>query len=496
MTVTIIRAMSMSMSMPVVVTMIVAAMTMEFIARLVLRWAAAHAEPHTERVVRGEERGEDRDPTEENESIVPAAERLRDDRILREEACREREACEAEAADQERPTDDAEALHVAEARHLAEVELSRHAVHDRAAAQEEECLEERVREDVIDRAEGRANAEAEEHVSELRDGGVRHHAFDVVLRHADRGGEERRDAADRRNERECTWIELEERVRTRDEVDARGDHGRRVDERRDRRRAFHRVRQPDIERELRALTKRAEHQAVRNRGFRPLASVVERIRRRSDRLEERVVFNRAVIHPDQEDAKREAEVADAVDDERLLRRRDGTWLRVVVANEEIARETDAFPTEVEEDEVAAHDERTHREEEDADCAEETRVALADVRLHVLGRVDRDERAEASDEEHPEERERIDVEGEWREERRPLGAFGRAATPRERDPIKEMDRAWCVGWAAHEEHQRQRERSEERERRDDARQLALHAARSAKTAEDGRDRGQQKDQSGP
>ena len=49
-------------------------------------------------------------------------------------------------------------------------------------------------------------------------------------------------------------------VRARDHVDAGRDHRRGVDEGGDGRRAFHRVRQPDVQRELRALAGRAEQE--------------------------------------------------------------------------------------------------------------------------------------------------------------------------------------------------------------------------------------------
>ena len=53
---------------------------------------------------------------------------------------------------------------------------------------------------------------------------------------------------------------LEERVHARDQVDARGDHRRGVDQGGDRRRALHRVREPGVERDLRGLRERADEQ--------------------------------------------------------------------------------------------------------------------------------------------------------------------------------------------------------------------------------------------
>ena len=48
---------------------------------------------------------------------------------------------------------------------------------------------------------------------------------------------------------------VEERVGAAQQEDAGGDHGGRVDERRHRRRAFHRVGQPEVQRDLRALAR-------------------------------------------------------------------------------------------------------------------------------------------------------------------------------------------------------------------------------------------------
>ena len=65
--------------------------------------------------------------------------------------------------------------------------------------------------------------------------------------------------------RSCTLgAALEERVRAHDQVDAGGHHRRGVDERADRRRALHRVRQPGVQRDLRRLRDRAAEQAERD----------------------------------------------------------------------------------------------------------------------------------------------------------------------------------------------------------------------------------------
>ncbi len=65
----------------------------------------------------------------------------------------------------------------------------------------------------------------------------------------------------------------EQNVRAGDHVDARGHHGRRVDQRADWRGAFHGVRQPDVERNLRRLACGAGKQQQRDRGQHAVAAV-------------------------------------------------------------------------------------------------------------------------------------------------------------------------------------------------------------------------------
>ena len=62
---------------------------------------------------------------------------------------------------------------------------------------------------------------------------------------------ERRDRADDGDDEHRDGRAGEERVHARDHVDAGGDHGGGVDQRADGRGAFHRVGQPDVERQLR-----------------------------------------------------------------------------------------------------------------------------------------------------------------------------------------------------------------------------------------------------
>ncbi len=76
--------------------------------------------------------------------------------------------------------------------HAANVLLLVAAVDHRAGAQEQQRLEERVRDQMEHADRHAADAQAHHHVTELRNRGVSEDAFDVVLRDRDARGEDRR----------------------------------------------------------------------------------------------------------------------------------------------------------------------------------------------------------------------------------------------------------------------------------------------------------------
>ena len=129
------------------------------------------------------------------------------------------------------------------------------------------------------------------------------------------------------------------------------------------------------------LAERAEHQQERNPLAAPAAesavSVPDLRPVRASRCACRAVAEIADRPERQEaehDAEAEAEVADAVDEERLLRRLAGGGLFVVVADQQIRAEADAFPAQVEHDEVLAHHQDGHHEDEQAEISEEAEIS--------------------------------------------------------------------------------------------------------------------------
>jgi len=164
--------------------------------------------------------------------------------------------------------------------------------------------------------------------------------------------------------------------------------------------ARHRVGQPDVQRELRALADRADEQQRGRRGRNP-----ERQRRDLERLEAHL----ARVEVDDEDTDEEPEVPDAVDDECLPA---GVRLRVVVVpepDEQIAAEPDALPADEHRDQVVRQHEQQHRGDEKVQVREVPPVRR--VLVHVPDGVQMDEEADAGHDENECSREPIEREPE-------------------------------------------------------------------------------------
>ena len=273
------------------------------------------------------------------------------------------------------------------------------------AAEEEEALEERMGHQVEDARRKCTRADAHEHVAELAHGRVGEHPLDIVLGAADCRSEEggqhpyERDDEHRRRRHDV------EEVEPGDHVDAGRNHRRRMDERADRRRAFHCIGQPDVERYLRGLARCPDEEEKRNERrcaarnkvgvFLKLAEV------------ERPDAVRAESRQQEEDAEKEAEVAYPVDDERLLACVRRAVFLVPEADQEIGAQTDAFPADEHEEHVVRRHQYEHHEDEEVQVREVPGIAF--VVVHIARGVDVDEKAHARHHQAHDNRERIDPE---------------------------------------------------------------------------------------
>ena len=209
-----------------------------------------------------------------------------------------------------------------------------------AGAEKQAGLEKSVRIKVEDGDAVRADADRDEHESELRDRRIREDFFDVGLYDGDRCREERgrnADESDHLRGLRCVQIDAGQAC---GHVDAGGHHRRGVNERRHRRRSRHGVRQPDVQRNLRRLAGGADEQqdadqTRRNRGKRAAQECgVDPVHvERADRLVQ------------QEHAEQETGIADAVGDERLLAGTGFVGVLEPEADEKIRRKADAFPAD-------------------------------------------------------------------------------------------------------------------------------------------------------
>ena len=201
-----------------------------------------------------------------------------------------------------------------------------------------------------------------------------------------------------------------QRIDTRDQEHSRRHHRRGVNERAHGRRAFHRVRQPDVQRHLAGLAHRAAEEQQPNRRAQPHADP-GRLR---DELGERGLLHaprptvveeqRARLRAEPQDAEEEKHVADARGDEGFLRRRRRARFMEPEPDEQIARETHHFPAHEEQEQVVRDDEAEHRRREEREEREEAREVV--VVRHVADAEDEDERADERDHHEHRRRERV------------------------------------------------------------------------------------------
>ena len=376
--------------------------------RVVRRARTAVAEEGDEEQPRHvERRHESRDGREDVERRRDFRRREKD-LVLREEARERRQTRDRENADRhhgERPR------HLLpKPAHAEDVRLVGERVHDGARREEQERLEEGVRHEMEHRGRQRADAEREHHVAELADRRIGEDSLDLALRQGDARGEDRRKTSDPGDQIHEEGRRREDEVGARDEVDARDDHRRRMNERGDGRRAFHRVGQPDVQRELARFSNRPDEEEEARDGQEYRAERQDLKRHEHAQVQK---VERAEVNLQEQDAEEQAEVADARRDERLLRSLPRRYALIVEADQKVRAESDALPEDVELQEVRREHEAEHRRDEERDEREE--AAHAGIVLHVADRVNRDAKRYRRDDEEHHRRDGIDEDAHLQDE---------------------------------------------------------------------------------
>ena len=177
--------------------------------------------------------------------------------------------------------------------------------------------------------------------------------------------------------------------------------------------AFHGVREPDVKRKLRGFAAGAgeEKQAGDGEGAEDAPGFVGP---RCGFREELREVQCAESFEEQKHAEHEAEVADAVDDECFFAGVRCGFFQKIKADEQIAGEADAFPSDEEENVIGGEDEDEHEEHEEVEVGKEAVVA-AFVR-HVAGGIDVNEEADAGDDENHDHGQLVHLEVEARAEK--------------------------------------------------------------------------------
>ena len=197
-----------------------------------------------------------------------------------------------------------------------------------------------------------------------------------------------------------------------------------MDQRRNRRRTLHGVRQPDVEREHRTLARTTDEHQEERRGDEPrgrLLHVGEVVGQFGHHAE--VVVERSGIVAIDQDTKQEEQVGEAGDDERFLGGVDGCVLRIVETDEHVGADTHQLPEEIHLEYVGRHHEAEHRHreerEEGVEALEALLVALYLIVLvalgHVAKRVDMDHQGDRGDDQEHHRRDRREAEADLEEQ---------------------------------------------------------------------------------
>ena len=247
---------------------------------------------------------------------------------------------------------------------------------DAAGAEEEQRLEEGVGPEVEVASERRPRAERRHHEAQLRAGGVRKHPLDVGLHQAQERGEGRGHRADPEHAALDPVSLGEEWIGPHHQVHARGHHRRRVEQRRDRRRALHRVGEPDVQWELRRLPHHCEEDEP-GRRLRHLGP------------ERDVPGEGARARIEEEQREQEAHVRELGHPEGLHRGPGGGRTVEVEPDEEVADEADQLPPCERLEQVRRQHQGVHAEEEERVVGEVPTVGARRFAVHVRDRVDLD-----------------------------------------------------------------------------------------------------------
>ncbi len=277
---------------------------------------------------------------------------------------------------------------------------------DQARDHEERALEQRMGHQVEGGGGGgmlRAEAGQHDEQAERGDGGIGEHQLQVGLADRQHPADEQRQPAEGRQDRLPRRRAAEHRIEAHQQIDAGLHHRRRMQVGGDGRGRLHRVRQPEMERELRRLGEgAAEHEDEDRRieGTGPhLLAEGEQERQLGD----------AGDVPQHQKTREQEQAAAAGDHQRLQRRPARGLAAMVEADQQEGGDRGQLPEHEQHQEAVGGDEAQHRAHEHQDEGEE--ASLMRMALQVAAGIEDDQRADAGDEQQEGQRQPVDQPGE-------------------------------------------------------------------------------------
>ena len=186
-------------------------------------------------------------------------------------------------------------------------------------AEKEQCFETRMGGEMEAAREEAARSKPHDHETQLTDGRERPDPLDVPADHGHGGGQEHGDSADGQKHGHRIRGMAKEGKQAGKQINACSHHGGRVEQGADRCRAFHGVRQPRHERELRALADDAAEDQQRRQGQKAGGHAGRRLR--AVHLQDSQIPQ---MKQHQQNADEERDIAQPGHDEGLLSRLGGT----------------------------------------------------------------------------------------------------------------------------------------------------------------------------
>ena len=242
-------------------------------------------------------------------------------------------------------------------------------------------------EDGGDGAQRAAEAQQQRDQAEMADGRVGEQTLYVPLEDREIGAQNERHHAGEADDPEPFVGAREHRPEPRHQEHAGLHHGRRMQIGRDRRRRGHGVGQPEMERKLRALGERPEEHKNQDGHIEIVRA--DKVAGAQDTIEIVAPDNMA----DQQDARQQAEAADAGNRQRHAGAVAGTGVVVPIADQQEGKDAGQFPEYDQQDQVSGNDDPEHRSHESEEERKEPGNRI--FRRHVVARINDDEEADAA-----------------------------------------------------------------------------------------------------